>query len=324
VAGLPHVEAAWGQLAMTGSFAASTAVVGGPSDTLQGLAPRSRWDGSIQLLAGSMPSSDTAHQVVLSAREAAALGFVSPRDAIGTTVLFTDSASKPAPLSLIVVGVAADSALPAGLAGGLVPYALMTEHWSDVAGANRWKTGEFSMITVLVDSGPNVAGVLARIQGLGFQAQATADVERTLAELLSRLRVALLGLAIVALLLACLGIANTMYTAVLERTQEIGILKAVGARSRDVMLLFVAEAAVIGLAGGILGGVVAAVLARLGNSAVDALVPALAAGAVEVFRPDVLIAIAALAFAVVLSMGSGLLPAMRAAAQPPMKALHHE
>ena len=324
LAGLPHVEAAWGQLSMTGSFAGPNGGLSGPGDTMQALAPRSRWDGSIQLLAGSMPGTDYARQVVLSAREVAALGFASPREAIGSTVVFTDAAKKPVPLSLLVVGVATDASLPAGVAGGLVPYAVLSDHWSSVATANGWKSGEYSMITVLVDSGQNVNAVLARIRGLGFQAQATADLERTLAELLSRLRVALLGLAVVALLLACLGIANTMYTAVLERTREIGILKAVGARSRDVMLLFVAEAAVIGLVGGILGGVVAAALSRAGNSAVDWLVPDLASGAVEVFRPDLVIAIAALAFAVVLSMGSGLLPAVRAAAQQPMKALHHE
>ena len=73
-----------------------------------------------------------------------------------------------------------------------------------------------------------------------------------------------------------------------------------------------------------IGGVVAAVLAQVGNSAVDVLVPVLAADAVEVFRPDLFVAFAALALAVLLSMGSGLLPAMRAAAQQPMKALHHE
>jgi len=163
-----------------------------------------------------------------------------------------------------------------------------------------------------------------RVELLGFQATATGDQERAFAELLGRLRVALIGLSVVALFLACLGIANTMYTAVLERTREIGVLKAVGARSRDVMLLFVAEAAVIGLAGGVIGGVVAAVLSQMGNSAVDALVPVLAADAVEVFRPDVFVAVGALALAVLLSMGSGLLPAVRAAAQQPMKALHHE
>jgi len=324
VSSLPHVEAAWGQLAMTGSFAGPNNSAGGAADTLQALPPRSRWDGSVQLIAGSMPSSDAANQVVLSAREAALLGFGTPRAALGSTLTFKDSAKKPVSLSLVVVGVAADAALPPGVAGGLVPYALLTDHWSDVAAANNSRTGEFGAITVLVDSAGDVAGVKAGITKLGFQAVTSSDEQRAFAELLSRLQVALLGLALVALLLACLGIANTMYTAVLERTREIGILKAVGARSRDVMLLFVTEAAVIGLVGGIAGGVVAATLSGFGNSAIDALVPALATTAVEVFRPDLLVAIAALVFAVLLSMGSGLLPAMRAAAQQPMKALHHE
>src|SRR5712692_3738095 len=324
VASLPHVQAAWGQLSMNGLFASLSANVGGANDSLIALAPSAQWDGSVRLIAGSMPNSDTAQQVVLSAREAVALGFISPRDAIGSTITFKDAAQKPVLLYLTVVGVAADASLPAGAAGGLAPYQLTTDHWAATAKANNWKTGEFTAITLLVDSGPNVAGVRDGVERLGFQATATGDQERAFAELLGRLRVALIGLSVVALFLACLGIANTMYTAVLERTREIGVLKAVGARSRDVMLLFVAEAAVIGLAGGVIGGVVAAVLSQMGNSAVDALVPVLAADAVEVFRPDVFVAVGALALAVLLSMGSGLLPAMRAAAQQPMKALHHE
>ena len=324
LAALPHVEAAWGQVAVEGSFAGPNQSAGGANDTLIALAPRAHWDGSVHLIAGSMPTGDGAQQVVLSAREANALGFVNPRQALGATVVFKDAGQKPVPLTLKVVGVAADATMPAGVAGGLVPYRLMTDHWSAAAAANNWKTGEFAAITLLVDSSSNVGGVRDRVAKLGFQASATGDQERAFAELLSRLRVALLGLSVVALFLACLGIANTMYTAVLERTREIGTLKAVGARSRDVMLLFVAEAAVIGLVGGVAGGVVAAVLSGLGNTAVDSLVPALAANAIEVFRPDVIVAIAALALAVALSMGSGLLPAMRAAAQQPMKALHHE
>ena len=324
VASLPHVQAAWGQVSVDGSFAGPNGITGGATDPLIALAPRAQWDGSVRLIAGSMPSSDAAQQVVLSAREAVALGFTNPRDALGTTITFKDAAQKPVPLYLTVVGVAADASLPAGVAGGLAPYKLMTDHWTAAAAANHWKTGEFTAITLLVDSGPNVAGVRDRVEELGFQATATGDLERAFAELLGRLRVALIGLSVVALFLACLGIANTMYTAVLERTREIGVLKAVGARSRDVMLLFVAEAAVIGLVGGVIGGIVAAVLSRIGNSAVDSLVPALAADAVEVFRPDLFVAIAALALAVLLSMGSGLLPAVRAAAQQPMKALHHE
>ena len=102
------------------------------------------------------------------------------------------------------------------------------------------------------------------------------------------------------------------------------MLKAVGARSRDVMLLFVTEAAVIGVAGGILGAAAASALSRSGNAIVDLIVPPVAGIAAEVFRPDLVVTMIAIGAAVLLSVGSGLLPAVRAAAQDPMKALHHE
>jgi putative ABC transport system permease protein len=216
------------------------------------------------------------------------------------------------PLTVSVVGVTSDASLAPGVAA-LAPYNLMTLQWTS-----------FTSITLIADSDAAVDTLRQRVQALGFEAQSTGDQLRALGELLGRLRLALLGLSLVALLLACLGIANTMYTAVLERTREIGILKAVGARSRDVMLLFMAEAAVIGVVGGILGAGVAAELASLGNSMVDRMVPTVSGVAAEVFRPDLVLTLAALALAVVLSIGSGWLPAMRAAAQEPMKALHHE
>ena len=286
--------------------------------------PISWWTEPPALVAGGMPSSDSLNQVVLSRSEAIGLGFKSPAAAIGKVVSFTVAANKPATLSLLVVGVVSDVAMPGGVSGALAPYELVRDQWAAAAALNGWKQGEFTSITVLADSGASVDGVRDRLEALGFQAESTGDQLRGFEELLGRLRVALLGLSVVALLLACLGIANTMYTAVLERTREIGILKAVGARSRDILLLFVAEAALIGLVGGVLGGGVAAFLSRVGNSAVDALVPPVAGAAVEVFRPDLVVAIAALVLAVLLSMGSGLLPAVRASAQEPMKALHHE
>jgi len=324
LAGQPHVQAAWGELALTGGFSTESEPSTRKTDQLVALPPRAHITEPVALLAGRMPGSDAAVEVVLSSSQAAALGFADPAMALGKTVTFATAAPKLVPLTLVVVGVASDVAMPGGVSGALAPYQLVTDQWSRVATANAWKGGEFSSITVLADSDAAVDDLRDRLVAFGFQAQTTGDQLRGFEELLSRLRIALLGLSVVALLLACLGIANTMYTAVLERTREIGILKAVGARSREVLLLFVSEAAVIGLVGGVLGGAVAALLARVGNSAVDSLVPPVAGVAAEVFRPDVFVAIAALAGAVLLSMGSGLLPALRAAAQEPMKALHHE
>src|SRR2546427_137647 len=207
---------------------------------------------------------------------------------------------------------------------GLAPYTVAKDYWAKMAGFNGWKTGEFANITLLADSGSTVDSLRKRVESLGFRPQTFGDVFRGFEDLLSRLRIALLALALVALLLACLGIANTMYSAVLERTKEIGVLKAVGARSHDVLLLFVAEAALIGLAGGLIGTIAAIALAQLGNAAVDRLAQSVTGAGIEVFRPDIAIAIAALLVAVVLSTVSGLLPAVRAARQDPSRALRYE
>ena len=336
--GQQHVTAAWGQVAMSGTFTGGpVAGTVPPAGALVSLPPRSQANSTLQLSAGRLPSSDSAPEVLLTDTEAVALGFGNPATALNMPVKFStlygvlalpgqqkNPAANHMPLALTVVGIVPSRFLPASAAGGMLPYELAGTYWSQLAQANGWRGGEFASITLLADSGSAVNALSAHITSLGFQTQTFGDQFRGFEDLLSRLRLALLGLAIVALLLACLGIANTMYTAVLERTKEIGVLKALGARRRDVLLLFVAEAAVIGLAGGLIGTVIAVALARVGNTAVDRLTQGVASGGLDVFRTDAWVVVAALALAVLLSTVSGLLPAVRAGLQDPVKALRYE
>jgi putative ABC transport system permease protein len=200
----------------------------------------------------------------------------------------------------------------------------MRGYWSNLAQPNGWKGGEYSSVTLLADSGLTVQSLRQSVDQLGFQTQTFGDQFRNFEDLLGKLRIALLGLAVVALLLACLGIANTMYTAVLERTKEIGVLKALGARSRDVLLIFLAEAAGIGLAGGLVGVLFAVGLARLGNAAVDRLTQSVTGTGFDVFSTAVPVMLLAVLLAALLSTVSGLLPALRAARQDPSRALRYE
>ncbi len=339
----PHVRAAWGQLAMTGTFASGTAPASGtkpsspPSGALVSLPPLASSSVMPVVIAGRLPRSDTASEVLLTDTEATALGFLSPRGAMGTQIDYNatygalvvpgavrNPVTQPVDIKLLVVGIVSGNAMPAGAPGGLVPYSTAGDYWTKLAKANGWKGGEYSNITLLADSGLSVEGLRKRVQDLGFQAQTFGDQFRSFEDLLGKLRVALLGLALVALLLACLGIANTMYSAVLERTKEIGVLKALGSRRRDVLAIFVAEAAAIGLAGGLIGILVAVGLGRLGNAVVDRLTQSVTSNSFDVFRTDFGVVAIALVLAVLLSTVSGLLPALRAARQDPVKALRYE
>jgi putative ABC transport system permease protein len=272
----------------------------------------------------------------LTDSEAVALGFKDPRAAVRSQLTFSptygsivptavrNQVTKPSVVSVTVAGIVSANYMPSGAAGALAPNGFLTSYWSTLARSNSWHGGEFTSITLLADSGLTVEGLRRRVSALGFQTQTFGDQFRNFEDLLGKLRIALLGLAVVALLLACLGIANTMYTAVLERTKEVGVLKALGARSRDVLLLFLAEAACIGLAGGLVGALVAVGLGRLGNIAVDRLTQSITGTGFEVFRTDVPVVVVAVVLAAVLSMVSGLLPALRAAGEDPARALRYE
>ena len=342
LAQLPHVRAAWGQIGMTGTFSTGPSLGAGnasgatPAGALVSLPPLRSSSALPSLAAGRLPSSDAASEVLLTDSEAVALGYRSPPGAVGTHVKFSatygdlvpslarNKVSQPVPLNLLVVGIVSNNYIPAGAPGALAPYGLMRGYWSALAQSSSWKGGEYTGITLLADSGLSVETLRRRVEALGFQAQTFGDQFRNFEDLLGKLRVALLGLALVALLLSCLGIANTMYTAVLERTKEIGVLKALGARSRDVLLLFIAEAAGIGFAGGLVGVLIAVGLGRLGNAAVDRLTQSVSSTAFDVFRTDVPVLLVAVMLAVLLSTISGLLPALRAARQDPSRALRYE
>ncbi len=129
----------------------------------------------------------------------------------------------------------------------------------------------------------------------------------------------IVGMAAISLVVGGIGIMNTMYTSVLERTPEIGILKAVGARNGDILAIFLIESGMLGTVGGILGCIVGAGLGLLmGIGATAAGIPAM--------QPDLGIHlwVGAIGFSFLVGSISGVLPALQAANLHPVEALRYE
>ncbi len=127
----------------------------------------------------------------------------------------------------------------------------------------------------------------------------------------------LIGLASISLLVGAIGIANTMYTAVLERNREIGIMKSIGAKNSDITQIFLIESAMIGFVGGTIGTLMGAGLALLAEKLIGTF---LGEGFFQVFLPWWLL-LGAIAFAVIIGTISGIFPARQAANLNPVDAL---
>lgn len=127
----------------------------------------------------------------------------------------------------------------------------------------------------------------------------------------------LVGLASISLLVGAVGIANTMYTAVLERTREIGIMKSIGAKNSDILQIFIIESALIGFIGGLLGVLIGVGLSKFAELMIAGF---LGPGFFRVFLPWWLL-VGTLLFATIIGTISGIFPARQAAEMKPVDAL---
>jgi ABC-type lipoprotein release transport system permease subunit len=129
----------------------------------------------------------------------------------------------------------------------------------------------------------------------------------------------------ISLLVASFGIANTMIMSILERTREIGIMKAIGAEDREIKLIFFFEAAVIGLTGGVIGSLAAWGIDGVANRlAYRFILKPQNASFVDFFSLPPYLWMGAIAFALVVSILAALYPAARAARIDPVRALRHD
>jgi putative ABC transport system permease protein len=202
---------------------------------------------------------------------------------------------------------------------------------------NEWAMGRrinynkdgYSQAVVVVNNVEEVININKQIVDLGFQAFTPQSYLQGINNFYMILQVVFGGVGAIALLVAAIGIANTMTMAILERTREIGLMKAIGATNRDVLAIFLGEASGIGFVGG-LGGVIIGWLAGQGINVIAIVYLANQTAqqggmppSVAVYTPPWLPAFA-LAFSTLIGLISGLYPALRAATMVPVLALKYE
>ncbi|MBI2658702.1 ABC transporter permease [Candidatus Woesearchaeota archaeon] len=152
-----------------------------------------------------------------------------------------------------------------------------------------------------------------------FFVQTFEDALATFTTIINVINAVLVLIALVSLVVAFVNIMNTMYTAIIERTKEIGVMKAVGARNSDILLIFVFESGFLGLLGGLLGVIFGYIVASIGGGIA-------AANGFALLKPEfpIVLIIGCLFFSFLVGTAAGYLPARRASRLKPVDALRYE
>ena len=151
-----------------------------------------------------------------------------------------------------------------------------------------------------------------------FQVLTASQILDQIGQVLGIIQIFLVGIAAISLIVGAIGIMNSMYTSVLERTKDIGIMKAIGARNSDILQIFIIESGLIGLVGGSFGIILGAALALIIG------IISKSAGFLLIIKIEPLVLLFGLIFAFVIGVISGILPAMQASKLKPVDALRYE
>jgi putative ABC transport system permease protein len=196
-------------------------------------------------------------------------------------------------------------------------------------------TDNFDSITVKVSDVTLVNEVMADIDSRlaierhlvqnkkDYRISSAASTQAQISSITDTLTVFLGTIAAVSLLVGAVGIANTMFTSVLEKTKEIGIMKAIGAKNSDIMMIFLLNSAMVGFVGGLLGIMLGTgISVLLPDLGVRFILPGTQGGLTTSVTPGLLISSMLLSIAI--GMVAGAIPAYRASKLRPADALRYE
>ena len=153
------------------------------------------------------------------------------------------------------------------------------------------------------------------------------DLLRQYDQIYNQIMVFLLGIGAISLLVAAVSILNVMIISVTERIREVGILRSIGASRKDILMMFLYEAMMLGIIGSTIGGILSVVGGYfISKVAIGVMTAGTTFGeSASVFGPGTFVFIAGgVLFGVIVSTLSGLYPAWQASRMTPIEALRHE
>ncbi|MGA8012511.1 MAG: ABC transporter permease [Candidatus Acidiferrales bacterium] len=344
---LPDVIAVYPEI----RFPTEIHFAGNPYATVvAGVAPSDRNDGAFDQMKGSFFSGPAADEAIVQIELARQLS-TPPEAAIGKDVVLRYAERQALPADsggtksdgysivpreekLRIVGIIETD--PAGGFGAFgrarlfiplkVAETLRAAQTNDLRDLLRDTPSKrtYDSLTVRVSGASKVKAAEDAIKQMGFAAYSLLDASNSLNLVFRVFDMFLAIFGSLALVVASLGIVNTLVMAILERRREIGILKALGAADRDVKTLFFVEAGAMGLVGGVLGVLIGWLIGRAINFGTNVYLARQALPAISVTAVPWWMVGLAITFSILVSLVAGMYPASRAARLDPVQALRYE
>jgi len=183
---------------------------------------------------------------------------------------------------------------------------------------------EYQFAKVKVISDKVMEEVREKLIGMGFLVSALSDVIAQANKIFRAIQIVLGIFGVIALIVAAIGLVNTMTISLLERTNEIGIMRAIGASPQDIKRLFLGESLIIGFLGGIGGIGVGILAAEIFNGLINILARTLGGQPVDLFFYPVWFIIFIILLSSLVGLIAGFWPARRAEKLNPLEALRYK
>ncbi|MFA6042426.1 MAG: FtsX-like permease family protein [Patescibacteria group bacterium] len=182
----------------------------------------------------------------------------------------------------------------------------------------------FNLARVKLDTRENLAAARTAIEAQGYQVDSVADTVGQIDRIFFIFQIVMFIFGLIAMLIASLGAFNTLTVSLLERTREVGIMKSLGTTSRHIYILFLSEALLIGVLGGISGLIVGTAFGELVNYIINRLAARLGGQAVDLFTIPFIFLLIIAGIIILVGLITGLYPARRAAKINALDALRYE
>lgn len=244
---LPRVEQAGGSYLLPGIIRTSGAEI---DTVVYGVDTAYQFISNLNATYGRLLLNEDNRHIVMNTSALEAVGITDIEKAIGTEIelsipIKTSDGNKTVVDDFILVGV---------ISSGSGSEVFIPSHILKNEGLNS-----FSLLKLVVENNSDVVGVRTQIQALGFETVSPIDTIDQINQVFKYFNIILVGFGAIGMIVAVLGMFNTLTISLLERTKEIGLMMALGARSRDMKQLFVLEALLLSVSGAIIG-IVGAIL----------------------------------------------------------------